>query len=67
MSNTYFNQKPHYKYTFNNTRDQRTIICFIITNRSTHHEEIQEVKVLTSGNDTTPKSKPTRKKPSEYI
>ena len=76
INNTFFNHKPQYKYTFENTREQKSMIDFVITNRNIHPTEILDVRVLTSANATTEhglvlckyrnKITPQRKKPVEY-
>ncbi|XP_057671207.1 craniofacial development protein 2-like [Diorhabda carinulata] len=50
INNTYFDQKEQQKYTFANTRGQKSTIDYIITNRKVHPSQILDVRVLTSAN-----------------
>lgn len=51
--NTYFIQKPQYKYNFKTSRDQKSIADFRITNRIMHPKDILVVRVMTFTNATT--------------
>lgn len=53
INNTYFQHKPQHKYTFENTRAQRSVIDYIITNRTVHPSKILDVRTLTSANAGT--------------
>lgn len=50
INNTYFNHKEQQKYTFVNTRGQKSVIDYVITNRKVHPSQILDVRVLTSAN-----------------
>lgn len=50
INNTYFPHKDQHKYTFNNTRGQRSMIDFVITNREITPEQVLDVRALTSAN-----------------
>lgn len=50
INNTFFPHKDQYKYTFNNSRDQKSIIDFIITNRKITPQQVLDVRVLNSAN-----------------
>ncbi|XP_057671223.1 uncharacterized protein LOC130902950 [Diorhabda carinulata] len=50
INNTYFDHKEQQKYTFANTRGQKSTIDYIITNRKVHPSQILDVRVLTSAN-----------------
>lgn len=45
INNTYFPHKMQYKYTFFNTRDQNSIIDYVITNRKVKLHQIIDVRV----------------------
>ncbi|XP_044751629.1 craniofacial development protein 2-like [Coccinella septempunctata] len=53
INNSYFPHRDQHKYTFCNTRGQKSTIDYIITNRSFTPDEIQDVRVLTSANTGT--------------
>lgn len=50
INNTFFRHKIQQKYTFGNTRDQNSMIDYIITNRTVHPSQILDVRTLTSAN-----------------
>ena len=50
INNTYFPHKDQHKYTFNNNRGQRSMIDFIITNRTITPSQVLDVRALTSAN-----------------
>ncbi|XP_044749780.1 uncharacterized protein LOC123310377 [Coccinella septempunctata] len=50
INNTYFNHKEQQKFTFVNTRGQKSVIDFVVTNRKVHPSQILDVRVLTSAN-----------------
>lgn len=53
INNTYFDHKDQHKYTFANTRGQKSTIDYVITNRSVHPRQILDVRTLTSANAGT--------------
>lgn len=50
INNTYFVHSDSQKYTFENTRQQRSIIDHIITNKNVHPNKIIDVRALPSAN-----------------
>lgn len=50
INNTYFPHKQQYKYTFSNTRNQNSVIDYVITNKKVNPAHILDVRVLTSAN-----------------
>ncbi|XP_019765820.1 uncharacterized protein LOC109541399 [Dendroctonus ponderosae] len=50
INNTFFSHQNQHKYTFNNTRGQRSTIDFIITNRVITPSQVLDVRALTSAN-----------------
>lgn len=50
INNTFFDHKEQHKYTFHNTRGQKSMIDFVITNRRVHPSQILDVRTLTSAN-----------------
>ncbi|XP_015189704.1 PREDICTED: craniofacial development protein 2-like [Polistes dominula] len=48
INNTYFNHKAQYKYTFGNTRGQKSTIDYVVTNRCIPPSEILDVRVINS-------------------
>lgn len=53
INNTYFPHKEQHKYTFNNTKSQKSTIDYVITNRAITPSQILDVRVLTSANMNT--------------
>lgn len=53
INNTFYPHKPQHKYTFENTRGQKSMIDYIITNRNIHPRRIQDVRTLASANAGT--------------
>jgi len=51
--NTFFPHKEQQKYTFENTRGQKSIIDHVIINKNIHPSKILDVRVLTSANTGT--------------
>ncbi|CAG9826601.1 unnamed protein product [Diabrotica balteata] len=45
---TFFDHKEQHKYIFNNTRGQRSMIEYIITNRDIHPSKLIDVRCLNS-------------------
>lgn len=50
INNTYFDHKEQQKYTFVNTRGQKSIIDYVITNRNINPSRILNVRILKSAN-----------------
>ncbi|XP_030750157.1 uncharacterized protein LOC115877947 [Sitophilus oryzae] len=50
INNTYFPHKEQYKYTFYDNRNNKSIIDYIITNRSFLPQQIIDIRVLSSAN-----------------
>ena len=50
INNTFFPHKHQHKYTFNNSRGQRSMIDFIISNRAIIPTQILDVRALSSAN-----------------
>jgi endonuclease/exonuclease/phosphatase family metal-dependent hydrolase len=50
INNTFYPHKEQHKYTFINTRNQKSTIDYIITNRQIHPSQISDVRALTSAN-----------------
>ncbi|XP_015187256.1 PREDICTED: craniofacial development protein 2-like [Polistes dominula] len=48
INNNYFNHKAQHKYTFGNTRGQKSTIDYVVTNRCIPPSEILDVRVLNS-------------------
>lgn len=46
----FFNRKTQHKYTFENTRRQRSIIDLVVTNRTINYKQIFDVRSLTTTN-----------------
>lgn len=53
INNTFYPHKPQHKYTFENTRMQKSVIDYIITNRNIHPSKILDVRTLSSANTGT--------------
>ncbi|KAH1006887.1 hypothetical protein HUJ05_007578 [Dendroctonus ponderosae] len=53
INNTFFQHKPQHKFTFENTRGQKSIIDYIITNRNIHPSQVLDVRALSSANAVT--------------
>ena len=47
-NNTYFPHKQQHKYTFTNTRDQKSMIDYLITNMTITPSEVIDVRALSS-------------------
>jgi exonuclease III len=77
INNTFFPHKEQHKYTFVNSRGEKSIINFIITNRTIQPTQILDVRALTSANIGTDHhlilcklriKKPIKRiKPAKYI
>lgn len=50
INNTYFPHKEQHKYTFRNTRDQKSMIDYVISNRTIIPSQVIDVRALTSAN-----------------
>lgn len=50
INNTYFPHKEQHKYTFSNSRDQKSVIDYIISNRTITPSQVIDVRALTSAN-----------------
>lgn len=50
INNTFYDHKPQHKYTFMNTRGQKSTIDYVITNSGIHPKRIHDVRVLSSAN-----------------
>lgn len=50
INNTFFNHKDQYKYTFENTRGQRSMIDYILSSRHLHPVQVQDIRTLNSAN-----------------
>lgn len=50
INNTFFPHKDQYKYTFQNTRGQKSMIDFIVTNRKIHPAQVLDIRTLNSAN-----------------
>lgn len=50
INNTFFKNKMQYKYTFDNTRSYRSMIDYVLTNRSIQSKNILNVGFQTSAN-----------------
>lgn len=50
INNTFYAHKKQHKYTFGNTRDQNSVIDYIISNRTIHPSQILDVRTLTTAN-----------------
>lgn len=53
VNNTYYPHKPQHKYTFENTKEHKSIINYIITNSNVHPSRILDVRTLNSANTGT--------------
>lgn len=77
INNTFFQHKQSQKYTFGNTRNQKSSIDFVISNWLVHPSQILDVRTLTSANVGTEhglvqckyrcKAHTSKKKPPVYI
>lgn len=50
INNTFFKHKEQHKYTFQNTRGDRSMIDYILTNRKIHCTQILDIRCLCSAN-----------------
>ncbi|XP_044766150.1 craniofacial development protein 2-like [Coccinella septempunctata] len=50
INNTFFKHKEQHKYTFQNTRGDRSMIDYILTNRKIHCIQILDIRCLCSAN-----------------
>lgn len=48
ISNTYFDHKDQHNVTWSNTRDQTSMIDYIISNRAVHPTQVVDIRVLIS-------------------
>lgn len=53
INNTFYLHKPQHKFTYENTRGQKSTIDYIITSRNIHPSKILDVRVLCSANTGT--------------
>lgn len=53
INNTFYQHKWQHKYTFSNSRNQRSLIDYIITKKKTHPSQIMDVRTLASTNVST--------------
>ena len=53
INNTFYPHKIQHKWTFENTRGQKSMIDYVLTNRNIHPTKILDVRVLTSANTGT--------------
>lgn len=53
INNTVYQHKWQHKYTFFNSRNQRSLIEYIITKKKTHPSQIMDVRTLASTNVST--------------
>ncbi|XP_045480919.1 uncharacterized protein LOC123685307 [Harmonia axyridis] len=50
INNTFFHHKAQHKYTFENSRGQRSTIDYILSNRHIHPAQVRDVRTLNSAN-----------------
>ncbi|KAI4492186.1 hypothetical protein M0802_009992 [Mischocyttarus mexicanus] len=50
INNTFFQHKDQYKYTWSDTRGRKSIIDYVLTNRTFHSKSILNVRVLLTAN-----------------
>ncbi|XP_045467858.1 craniofacial development protein 2-like [Harmonia axyridis] len=53
INNTFFPHKPQHSFTFENSRGQKSVIDYVITNKNVHPSKILDVRVLSSANTIT--------------
>ena len=48
INNTFYDHKAQYKFTFTNTRNHKSTIDYIVTNRHIHPQQVLDVRTLNS-------------------